>query len=70
MTDDNQVSETVETGITEGGRSGAFRDVLSKNHARRGKPPVHFADLTPMLGISQISPRANAMRWRVNSSRR
>ena len=46
VTDDNQVSETVETGITEGGRSGAFRDVLSKNHARRGKPPVHFADLT------------------------
>ena len=31
VTDDNQVSETVETGITEGGRSGAFRDVLSKN---------------------------------------
>lgn len=46
VTDDNQVSETVETGITEGGRNGAFRDVLSKDHARRGKPPVHFADLT------------------------
>lgn len=35
-----------ETGITEGGTTGAFRDVLSKHHARRGKPPVHFADMT------------------------
>lgn len=22
------------------------RDVLSKDHARRGKPPLHFADMT------------------------
>lgn len=36
-----------ESGLTPGGNSGAFRDVLSKNHARRGKPPVHFADMTP-----------------------
>lgn len=35
-----------ETGITEGGTEGAFRDVLSRDHARRGKPPVHFADMT------------------------
>ncbi len=34
-----------ETGITEGGTTGAFRDVLSKDHAHRGKPPVHFADM-------------------------
>lgn len=35
-----------ETGITEGGTSGAFRDVLSRDHTRRGKPPLHFADMT------------------------
>lgn len=35
-----------ESGVTPGGNSGAFRDVLAKNHARRGKPPVHFADMT------------------------
>ena len=39
-------SETPETGITEGGTEGAFRDVLSKDHARRGKPPVHFTDMS------------------------
>ena len=40
------MSEDIETGITTGGRSGAFKDILSKDHARRGKPPLHFADLT------------------------
>lgn len=35
-----------ETGITPGGTSGAFRDVLAKDHARRGKPPLHFADMS------------------------
>ena len=39
-------SEIPETGITEGGTEGAFRDVLSKDHARRGKPPVHFTDMS------------------------
>ncbi|PAU67321.1 23S rRNA (adenine(2503)-C(2))-methyltransferase RlmN [Bifidobacterium criceti] len=34
-----------ESGITPGGTSGAFRDVLAKDHARRGKPPLHFADM-------------------------
>lgn len=34
-----------ESGITPGGSDGAFRDVLSKDHARRGKPPLHFADM-------------------------
>lgn len=34
-----------ESGITPGGHSGAFQDVLSKDHARRGKPPLHFADM-------------------------
>lgn len=38
--------QSVETGITEGGTEGRFRDVLSKDHARRGKPPVHFADMS------------------------
>ncbi len=38
-------NEEPETGITEGGRAGRFRDVLSPDHARRGKPPVHFADM-------------------------
>lgn len=37
----------VESGITPGGTTGAFRDVLAKDHARRGKPPVHFTDMTP-----------------------
>ncbi|MBT1166812.1 23S rRNA (adenine(2503)-C(2))-methyltransferase RlmN [Bifidobacterium simiarum] len=40
------MSEEIETGITTGGREGAFRDILSKDHARRGKPPLHFADLS------------------------
>ncbi|MDD6373120.1 MAG: 23S rRNA (adenine(2503)-C(2))-methyltransferase RlmN [Bifidobacteriaceae bacterium] len=34
-----------ETGITPGGTQGAFRDVLSKDHARRAKAPTHFADM-------------------------
>lgn len=38
-------AQTVESGVTSGGDSGAFRDVLAKNHARRGKPPLHFADM-------------------------
>ncbi|RSX52285.1 23S rRNA (adenine(2503)-C(2))-methyltransferase RlmN [Bifidobacterium callimiconis] len=40
------MNEEIETGITSGGAEGAFRDILSKDHARRGKPPVHFADMT------------------------
>ncbi|WP_018143649.1 23S rRNA (adenine(2503)-C(2))-methyltransferase RlmN [Alloscardovia criceti] len=35
-----------ETGITEGGTTGAFRDVLAKNHARRGKAPLHLVDMS------------------------
>lgn len=42
----NSMNDQPETGITPGGTSGAFRDVLSKDHARRGKPPLHFADMT------------------------
>ena len=34
-----------ETGITPGGTAGAFKDVLAKDHARRGKPPVHLVDM-------------------------
>ena len=40
------MNDQLETGITPGGTSGAFRDVLSKDHARRGKPPLHFADMS------------------------
>ena len=40
------VKDLPETGITPGGTTGAFRDVLSKDHARRGKPPLHFADMS------------------------
>lgn len=39
------LEEKEDSGITPGGDSGAFRDVLSTEHARRGKPPVHLADL-------------------------
>ena len=39
------MADTIETGITPGGTTGEFRDVLSKHHARRGKPPLHFADM-------------------------
>ena len=42
----NSMNDQLETGITPGGTSGAFRDVLSKDHARRGKPPLHFADMS------------------------
>lgn len=52
----NDVSEAhdaPETGITEGGTSGAFRDVLSRDHARRGKPPLHFADMTDVERIEK-----------------
>ena len=42
----NSMKDLPETGITPGGTTGAFRDVLSKDHARRGKPPMHFADMT------------------------
>lgn len=40
-----QRNEIPESGITEGGTKGAFRDVLAKDHARRGKPPVHLVDM-------------------------
>ncbi|MEE1296895.1 MAG: 23S rRNA (adenine(2503)-C(2))-methyltransferase RlmN [Bifidobacterium sp.] len=46
MGEKTPTNETPETGITPGGTTGAFRDVLSKDHARRGKPPAHFADMT------------------------
>lgn len=37
-------TDTPESGITEGDKT-AFRDVLAKDHAKRGKPPAHFADM-------------------------
>ena len=48
-----QLEDMPETGITPGGTTGAFRDVLAKDHARRGKPPVHFADMTPEERIAR-----------------
>ena len=41
-----KTEHAVESGITPGGTTGAFRDVLAKDHARRGKPPIHFTDMT------------------------
>lgn len=32
-----KTGHAVESGITPGGTTGAFRDVLAKDHARRGK---------------------------------
>ena len=49
-----QHPDTPETGITPGGTSGAFRDVLSKDHARRGRPPLHFVDMTPEQRVEKV----------------
>ncbi|MDF7663781.1 23S rRNA (adenine(2503)-C(2))-methyltransferase RlmN [Bifidobacterium sp. ESL0763] len=38
-------ADAPESGTVTGGKAGAFREVLSKKHARRGKPPLHFADM-------------------------
>ena len=45
MTDLEVTGTEPETGITPGGRDGAFKDVLAADHARRGKPPRHFTDM-------------------------
>ena len=45
MTDVDLTGAEPETGITPGGKNGAFRDVLAADHARRGKPPRHFTDM-------------------------
>ena len=50
-----QHPDTPETGITPGGTSGAFRDVLSKDHARRGRPPLHFVDMTPEQRVEKAA---------------
>ena len=54
-----QDAEQPETGITPGDK-GAFRDVLSKDHARRGKPPVHLVDMTPDERIARAKDRGIA----------
>ncbi|NEG69069.1 23S rRNA (adenine(2503)-C(2))-methyltransferase RlmN [Bifidobacterium choloepi] len=54
-----------ETGITEGGTKGRFRDVLARDHARRGKPPVHFADMTADERIAKAS-ELGLPKFRVN----
>ncbi|WP_445338938.1 23S rRNA (adenine(2503)-C(2))-methyltransferase RlmN [Bifidobacterium sp. ESL0822] len=45
MTDVDMTGAEPETGITPGGKDGAFRDVLAADHARRGKPPRQFTDM-------------------------
>lgn len=52
MTDRNDLPET---GITPGGTRGAFRDVLASDHARRGKPPVHFADMDEAARVQRAA---------------
>ena len=66
--DDGDVNsgQTPETGITPGGTTGAFRDMLAKGHARRGKPPVHLVDMSPEERVAAAKEkdakrRANAM---------
>ncbi|KFI81125.1 23S rRNA m(2)A-2503 methyltransferase [Bifidobacterium psychraerophilum DSM 22366] len=56
--------EQAESGVTPGGHSGAFRDVLAKDHARRGKAPLHFADMTPQMREDAAS-RMKLPRFRV-----
>ena len=55
MTVTNEHHDAPETGITPGGTTGAFCDVLSKDHARRGKPVVHFVDMTPEQRIEHAT---------------
>ena len=61
------MNDQPETGITPGGTSGAFRDVLSKDHARRGKPPLHFADMSEEERIGKAkelrSPKSGSNSW-------
>lgn len=57
--------EEPESGITEGGRDGRFRDVLSPDHARRGKPPVHFADMEEQERVD-AAKALNMPKFRVN----
>lgn len=42
----NSMKDLPETGILQEAPLVLSRDVLSKDHARRGKPPLHFADMT------------------------
>ncbi|MFC0266042.1 23S rRNA (adenine(2503)-C(2))-methyltransferase RlmN [Alloscardovia macacae] len=41
----SELEKDADSGITAGDKS-AFRDVLSKDHARRGKAPLHLVDMT------------------------
>ncbi|WP_423773228.1 23S rRNA (adenine(2503)-C(2))-methyltransferase RlmN [Bifidobacterium tibiigranuli] len=43
---DAALHDAASSGITPGGTTGAFRDVLAKDHARRGKPPLHLVDMS------------------------
>ncbi|MDF7665023.1 23S rRNA (adenine(2503)-C(2))-methyltransferase RlmN [Bifidobacterium sp. ESL0745] len=56
---------TVESGVTAGGETGGFRDVLAKNHARRGKPPLHFADMNEPQRI-EMAKSLGLPKFRVN----
>ncbi|BDR54632.1 putative dual-specificity RNA methyltransferase RlmN [Bombiscardovia apis] len=46
--------EQPETGITPGVEKGGFRDVLAPDHARRGKPPLHFVDMSHAERITSV----------------
>lgn len=58
------VNEPVETGITPGAEQGGFRDVLASNHAKRGKPPVHFVDMSAQERI-EIAQQLGLQKFRV-----
>jgi 23S rRNA (adenine2503-C2)-methyltransferase len=53
----HSMSQDTSDGITYGGTTGAFRDVLAKDHARRGKPPLHLVD----MNVEQRAEAANRL---------
>ena len=65
MTDLEATGTDPETGITPGGRDGAFRDVLAADHARRGKPPRHFTDMDEQ-GRQEICAEMGLPKFRVS----
>ena len=65
MTDLEVTGTEPETGITPGGRDGAFRDVLAADHARRGKPPRHFTDMDEQE-LQEVSTGMGLPKFRVS----
>lgn len=58
-TDMTTSQDAPETGITPGGTTGEFHDVLARDHARRGKPPLHLVD----MGDEERAERIAALHW-------